>query len=164
MKRLQTIITVIIIFIMIVVNFAILYLMIDIKLNLKDDIGTSVNKTIEKVDLPKVIKNEVKTDIDNLKIGAMIDESVNKKIESLNLRSGKDGINGKNGAKGDKGDTAVSVKTTIVEKTIEQVPVNGLTPVMQCNSTKNRWESTYDGGKSFDIVFNELGKIAKCNP
>lgn len=160
MKKFQTIITIVIIFIMIVINFAILYLMIDIKLNLKNDIGTSVNKTIESVDIPKAIKNEVKVDIDNLKIGAMVDESVAKKVGSLNLK------NGEKGDKGDSGKDSISINTVTTEKIIEQIPINGIdggTPVMRCNTTKNRWEATYDGGVSYKIIYNEFNKQVKCS-
>jgi len=140
---------------MIVVNFAILYLMIDIKINLKNDINSSINKTIKNIDIPKTIKNDVKTNVSNLKVDSLIDNSVNKKVDSLNLYNGVNGTNGENGK------DSISTNTIITEKIIEQTPVNGLTPVPRCN--KGRWEISFDNGLHWTISFNENNKSERCS-
>lgn len=166
MKKLQTILTIAIISIMVVMNFLILWLMIDIKLNLKNDIGNSVNKTIDKTNIPKLVDEDVKSNIGALKIGIMIDESINKKINSLNLK------NGEKGEKGDTGSNSISTNTIetkiITNEITKELPVNGvdgkngLTPIIRCNTIKNRWESSYDNGETYETILDQNNKQVIC--
>lgn len=158
MKKMQTVATIIIIITMIILNFAILYMMIDIKCNLKNDIGQSVNKTVNNLQIPESIKQQVQEALGEAKIGIMIDNSVNKKVDSLNLHSGVDGKDGKDGK------NSVSTDTVVVEKTIKQVPVNGidgLTPIPRCN--KARWEVSYDNKLHWSIMLDENNKPVSCS-
>lgn len=157
--------------IMMIQNIIFMVLVIQDRISINLQIDKSVNKTISGIDIPKTISNDVKKEIGDLKIGVIIDESVNKKVDSLNLK------NGTNGEKGDKGDTGAaginSVSTNTIEKkvvtneVIKEVPVNGadgkdgLSPIPVCNSAKNRWEYTYDQ-LTFFITLDRNDKQVKC--
>lgn len=106
-----------------------------------------------------------------------IKKYVSEEISKIEIKTPSNGINGINGYtpifgvdyfNGKDGKDSVSTTTTIIEKTIEQVTVNGidgingtngLTPMIRCNTTKNRWEYRYDVNDGWQALNDE---IVKC--
>lgn len=131
-----------------------------------DKIKSAVTSGLGEVKVPsdeQIIKKVVTSEINNLNINNLITNSVNNKVDSLNL---KNGINGKD---------SVSTQTQIIEKTIEQVPVKGdkgdkgdsgingvdgvspQSPIIDCDTINNRWIIKYNEDDGWQL----LGGIPK---
>lgn len=109
-------------------------------LNIDERINKSVVKIIDSLDITGKINNS----INNLNINQLISDEV----KSLNLKNGTDGkdgigLNGTNGLNGLDGK-------------------NGLTPILTCNVNKNRWEVTYNGGISYEVIIGTDNNKVKC--
>ena len=150
---------------MIVLNVAILYLMVDIKLNLQNNIDTSVN-------------NKVKT----LNVYDKIDKLVELKVSSIQLVPGKDGVDGANGVNGSNGKDGASIKGDAglsaydiavkngFEGTEEEWQLSlkgengndGLTPILRCNTNRNRWEQRYSEDDMWKILKDENNNPVPC--
>lgn len=99
-------------------------------------------------------------------------------------KDGKDGRNGYTPVKGKDyfdgtdGKDSVSTHTTV----IKEVPINGVdgkdgytpvkgvdyddgkTPLIRCNTSKNRWEFKYDTLPTWGVIRDENGQPTKCKP
>lgn len=87
----------------------------------------------------------------------------------INTEKGDTGADGRNGADGRDGvdgkDGKESVSTHTVETIIKEVPVNGIngsTPIIRCNETKNRWEISYIEVSVWSIMYGVNGTPVKC--
>jgi len=125
--------------------------------------------------------------VDYAKINQSIDARVAEKIKALNITQPKDGkdsvstvekttetviketaVKGDQGVKGNTGDSAydIAVKNgyegTIKDWLISlkgNSGLDGLTPIIRCNTTKNRWEVRYTITDSWKALNNE---VVKC--
>lgn len=124
-------------------------------LNIVKSITDSDSNKVDYNKIDTLINKSVDVSIKSINIQELINKSVNDKVASLNLKDGVDGIDGA------PGKDSVSTQTTIIEKTLEQVPVNGVTPIPRCN--KGRWEISFDNRLHWIISFDEDNKIVKCS-
>lgn len=79
-----------------------------------------------------------------------------KTTAPVNGRDGKDGT-GEKGEKGEKGDKGESVKGDPGVK--GEQGDKGLTPIIRCNTEKNRWEIQYSPEFSWELI---NGEAIKC--
>lgn len=101
-----------------------------------------------------------------------VERNIYSKIDSLEKslsnqpapRDGKDGRDGRDAVDG-KDSLSTSETRIIQEKTIEKVPVNGkdgengITPIIRCNQSKNRWEYKLLVEDNWQLLNNE---VVKC--
>lgn len=137
-------------FIMIVSSLANIYITIEYRSTMPKQVQSIVQDSVRDSlpDFDKIISNKVNT-----------------KVDSLNLHSGLNGYTPQFGVdyfNGRDGKDSISTQTTIIEKTIEQVPVDGKTPILSCNTSKNRWEVSYNNGDTWQISLDRNKKPVKC--
>jgi len=149
--QIATFILMILVIIFTVINF---FVVIDFKDKMPNQVDNIITNYLKKTDL--------------YNISSIIDNSVSKKVDSLNIKDGYTPIKGVDYFDGVNGTNSISTNTTIIEKTIEQVPVNGsngndgLTPIPRCNISKNRWESRYNTYDLWKVILDENNKPVKC--
>lgn len=145
-----------------------LWITIDYKNNVSNQVKSVVKSSIDNLNLPNILDN--------------IDKSVDNKVNSLNLKDGYTPVKGVDyfdgqSVKGDNGKDAITPIKGIdyndgkdgSDGRDGKTPIkgedyfDGKTPIMVCNTKKNRWEVTYNNGYSYDIVMSKDGlSTVKC--
>lgn len=125
--------------------------------------------------MPEQINNLVNNSVKSLDLSNVIKSNINDKINSLNLKDGYTPVKGIDyfdgqsvpGNTGASGYTPVLGKDYFNGKTPEKGVdyndgVDGMTPIIRCNTTKNRWETSYNNGVSYQVSLDEFKKPVKC--
>lgn len=135
--KITTVITWILMIIMIATNAVSIYLTIEYKKNVNDNINLSITNKIESLGLYDMIDYYIEQEISSIVIKDGIDgRNGTDGINGLNGVNGQDGINGINGVDGINGN-------------------DGLTPFIRCNKDDNRWEIRYNDYDNWSLLNNE---------
>jgi molybdopterin-binding protein len=160
----------VIMIIMTIQNFIFLSLLLSQRLELQNSVKSVVETTVEKK-------------IELLQVDKIVIDKVSEKVDSLNLTSGKDGytpikyidyfdgVNGRDGIDGidglDGNDGLDAYHIWLNNGNIGSVDdylaslkgidgQNGLTPLIRCNSVKNRWEVRYNDFDRWNLLNGEI--------
>lgn len=106
---------------------------------------------------PDVLKNAIRKEIESIKIPEAPLPVI--PVKGVDYFDGKDGRDGRDGK--DSVSTHTVEKETIVVKEAPKPAKDGLSPIIRCNESKNRWEIRYIT-TAWSAILNESELPVKC--
>lgn len=137
---------------MLATNLGVIYFMIKTSQNIPNQIKDTVRKEVNLITIPKDGYTPIKG----------IDYFDGLSVKGEQGIAGKDGMNGANGINGVNGQNGYTPVKGI-DYIDGQDGVDGKTPILRCNISKDRWEVSYNNGISWQISLSENKKPVKCN-
>jgi len=148
------IITWVLLIIVLVSNVISIYVSINSRNNIPSIVKSVLDSNIEKIDYNRInnsINSIVDANVKSIDIQKLINESVDKKVNSLNIKNGQ---NGKD---------SVSTKTIITEKVIEQKTVIPDKLFMMCNKQTNNLMFKYNKDDNWQYIYNDINNtLLEC--
>lgn len=115
-----------------------------------------------------IIDVKIKSSIDSLKKEKYTAKDGYTPQKGIDYFDGKDGIDARNGR---DGRDSISVNTIEKETIVKEIAVNGnngnngrdgITPYIRCNSSKNRWEVSYNNMESYQVIKDTDDNPVRC--
>jgi competence protein ComGC len=147
-----------ILILMVIENFILLFILLNersyIEVKIDKEVNSSVVAEVEK----KITSLNISDKIESTDIDSLIQDTVIREVSKIPVTNGKDGLDGTNGIDGVDGVDGINGLDG--HNGIDGI--NGLTPILVCNTEKNRWEATYDGGITYRIILDRNNKPVRC--